>query len=349
MQSRDDPIRQLIDLWRGASGVTKAAVIVVAVTLAGLLVGWYAQEPAHDTPVPASTDSAVRSPDAPEGKPSQKWALPIARPLQQGMERLAGELEETLNEMDGISKARVVLNRPEPALFNDDAAHVTAAICLWLNPDIVPSAAAIQGIAAYVSRAVPALTEKAVTIVDGRGRTLFLDGQVVQNNLRSLPTAAPVMFPSSRKSSQWWSRPLESMAGVTILGLVIAVALVAVGMMVWRFVRLSAADGAREKPETPPAAEGASPLGGLDAGAIAAALRFERPQVMAFALARMDPNEAAVVLEGMPEAVRQDMQERMARLGHVSLVIALAAEKAIAESARSLSASREKVNKWDGF
>lgn len=350
MEGRADPIRQVVELWGASSGTAKAVAIAAVATLIVVLVSWYTQEPARDASIAASTDSTARSPDSREKKPPQKWALPIARPLQQGMERLAGELEDTLSEMGGIANARVVLNRPDPTLFSDETAHVTAAVCLWLDPNATPSAAAIQGTATYISRAVPDLTEKGVTIVDGNGRVLFMDGQVVQNNLRDPTTTAPARLASSGKPSPWWSRPLESRAGVTILSLVIAMVLVAIFMTLRRGGRLSAAAARSEKGETPPAAvQEASPLSGLDASAVIAALRFERPQVMAFALARMDEGKAAAVLRGMPEAVRKDVQERMAYMGDVSPVIASAAEEAIAESARSLGASREEVNEWDGF
>ncbi len=348
MQGQTEPIRQLVELWRTTGGVAKAAIVVAAVTLAGLLVMWYA----HDAPVQAPPDSAARFQDASEREPPRKWAIPVAMPLQQGLERLAAELEDILSQMDGISKAEVVLNRLDPTLFGDEEAHVTAAMCLWFAPDTTPSAATLQGIAAYVSRAVPDLTEQGVTIVDGKGRTLFLDGQVVQSNLQDLAAAASTKLTVSKRPSPRWSWRPGSVSGTIALGLAVVVVLTVTVMMLRRGGRLSLiAAGAdnREFQSEPPTAEEASPLSGLEAGAIAAALRLERPQVIAFALTRMGPDEAAVVLEGMPAAVRRDMQERMARLKHVSPVIASAAEKAIAESARLLGASSEEVNQWGAF
>ena len=336
MQRHADPLRQIADLWRNVGAGGKAGVIVAGIALLALLITWYAGQPSPRGTTPTHPPSAENAADAPDERPARKWPVPIATPMARERDRATAELETTLSEMEGIDRARVALNPADPTLFTEEEKPATAAICLWLKPDLTPTHAMVEGIATYVSRAVPALPLENITIVDGGGRTLFADGQVVDTGVRDIAAA---VARSKAPAPDLWNRPpvsAEALQGVLLLSLAaLAVVLTAILTRLRRPRREAAPapegpEGALEPgtPESPPS------LSDFDTDAVIVALSRERLQVVAFALSGMQPQDAVAVLQGSPEGLQRDVMELLPNLGEVAPTIAAAAEEALLESTR---------------
>lgn len=85
---------------------------------------------------------------------------------------LEGELERTINGLEGVSTARVHLVMPEKALFEKDQESASASVTLHLGSGSGPDDASVQGVAHMVASAVEGLERGQVTIVDQNGEVL---------------------------------------------------------------------------------------------------------------------------------------------------------------------------------
>lgn len=85
---------------------------------------------------------------------------------------LEGELERTINGLEGVSTARVHLVMPEKALFEKDQESASASVTLHLGSGSGPDEASVQGVAHMVASAVEGLERGQVTIVDQNGEVL---------------------------------------------------------------------------------------------------------------------------------------------------------------------------------
>ena len=86
---------------------------------------------------------------------------------------LQGQLEETIDNVQGVSGAQVelVLPSPETQLFASSQTPASAAVLLSGTTSIDPSS--VRGIAQLVSSSVPGLSLNKVTITDGSGQLLW--------------------------------------------------------------------------------------------------------------------------------------------------------------------------------
>jgi flagellar M-ring protein FliF len=91
---------------------------------------------------------------------------------QQGLEQT---IEDTLNNVDGVSGATVQLTLPDDQLFQDEAKPTTAAVLLTGESTGFDSAA-IKGMANLVSNSVEGLKPENVTITDSTGTMLWPAG-----------------------------------------------------------------------------------------------------------------------------------------------------------------------------
>ena len=88
---------------------------------------------------------------------------------------LEGELSRTLTGLSEISKARVHIVIPKPALFEEDKQPTTASITLRLGSGRSLSRQQIQGIANLVASSVEGLRPENISIIDTEGNILSAD------------------------------------------------------------------------------------------------------------------------------------------------------------------------------
>jgi len=85
---------------------------------------------------------------------------------------LTGELVRTLESLEQVHQARVILQIAPETSFLDTATHSSASVALTLAPNGRLSEAQVEGMRHLVSHAVSRLAPEDVTIVDGSGREL---------------------------------------------------------------------------------------------------------------------------------------------------------------------------------
>ncbi len=85
---------------------------------------------------------------------------------------LQDELAKSIQEIDGVTHARVHIVSPEQKLFASDEEQTTASVVLRLRPGYRLSGGHIAAITHLVSGGVKGLKAENVTIIDGNGRLL---------------------------------------------------------------------------------------------------------------------------------------------------------------------------------
>ncbi|WP_455343500.1 flagellar basal-body MS-ring/collar protein FliF [Vagococcus penaei] len=90
---------------------------------------------------------------------------------------VTGELERSIESLDSVKKAKVMLVLPDRSIFEEKDKEASASIVLTLEPTAKLSDTVISGIANLTSGAVENLPLKNIKIVDDKGNTLssFLD------------------------------------------------------------------------------------------------------------------------------------------------------------------------------
>jgi flagellar M-ring protein FliF len=83
-----------------------------------------------------------------------------------------GELQKTIEAINGINAASVHLAIPQQNVFNDGSQKPTASVLLTTAPNIQLSPEQVQSIAYLVSSSVPNMDATAVTITDQKGTIL---------------------------------------------------------------------------------------------------------------------------------------------------------------------------------
>jgi len=85
---------------------------------------------------------------------------------------LQGELTRTIESIEGVEEARVLLNMPEKRLYVEEREDATASIKLALKPFAKLESSQVRGIVGLVAAAVEGLSPEGVTVVDGAGNIL---------------------------------------------------------------------------------------------------------------------------------------------------------------------------------
>ncbi|MHB8621164.1 MAG: flagellar basal-body MS-ring/collar protein FliF, partial [Chloroflexota bacterium] len=93
---------------------------------------------------------------------------------------LEGEMDRTIERLDGVQSANVHLVIPKQALFTTQQQPATAAVSLKLKPGVSLSANQTRAITKLVSASVAGLQAKNVTVVDQNGN--ILSDQVAASN-----------------------------------------------------------------------------------------------------------------------------------------------------------------------
>jgi flagellar M-ring protein FliF len=90
---------------------------------------------------------------------------------------LEGELERTINQVEGVKSSNVQLTLPEEQLFSEEAIKPTAAVLIASDSGGRLGASAVRGIAHLTAASVEGLNVNDVTITDGSGATLWPAGE----------------------------------------------------------------------------------------------------------------------------------------------------------------------------
>ncbi len=90
---------------------------------------------------------------------------------------LEGELERTINQVEGVKSSNVQLTLPEEQLFSEESVKPTAAVLIATDAGGRLGAGPTRGIAHLVAASVEGLNANDVTITDGSGATLWPAGE----------------------------------------------------------------------------------------------------------------------------------------------------------------------------
>jgi flagellar M-ring protein FliF len=90
---------------------------------------------------------------------------------------LEGELERTIDQVEGVKSSNVQLTMPEEQLFSEEAIKPTAAVLLATDAGGRLGVGPTKGIAHLVAASVEGLNPNQVTITDGSGATLWPAGE----------------------------------------------------------------------------------------------------------------------------------------------------------------------------
>jgi flagellar M-ring protein FliF len=90
---------------------------------------------------------------------------------------LEGELERTIDQVEGVKDSNVSLTLPEEQLFSAEAIKPTAAVLIDSASGGRLAAGPVRGVAHLVAASVEGLNANAVTITDGSGATLWPAGE----------------------------------------------------------------------------------------------------------------------------------------------------------------------------
>jgi len=96
---------------------------------------------------------------------------------QRGLE---GELQRSINTLDGVQSSRVSIVLPQESNFTSDQAPTTASVLLQLRPGTNLDSDQVKGITNLVSNSIQGLKPAGVTIIDQTGHVLF-DGSTMDD------------------------------------------------------------------------------------------------------------------------------------------------------------------------
>ncbi|MEZ4330222.1 MAG: flagellar basal-body MS-ring/collar protein FliF [Myxococcota bacterium] len=132
---------------------------------------------------------------------------------------LQGELARTIEQVEGVEKARVQLALPErKALLRKDERKATASVVLRLRGGYDLEPPQIRGIVHLVASSVEGLDPAQVTLVDNRGRLL-----APQSEMDPSAGGAPTMLRAARSLERELEDQVESILERTVgLGRVVA-------------------------------------------------------------------------------------------------------------------------------
>jgi len=93
---------------------------------------------------------------------------------------LQGELEQTINQIQGVQASRVQIVMPQQATFSGQSTPASAAVLVKLQPGISLTSGQVRGIAHLVAASVQGLLPGAVTVLDQNGQILWAQGTTGQ-------------------------------------------------------------------------------------------------------------------------------------------------------------------------
>lgn len=105
---------------------------------------------------------------------------------------LQGELEQTIDDIRGVSSSRVQIVMPQQATFNGSATPASAAVLVNLQPGASLDASQITGIVNLVAASVQQLSPSDITVIDQTGQVLWSQGQFGPAAATASPVAPAV-------------------------------------------------------------------------------------------------------------------------------------------------------------
>jgi flagellar M-ring protein FliF len=136
--------------------------------------------------VPAERVGAVRIDLAGQGLPAQAKGYELfdepslgSTPFQQQVNLLRAKqavIAKTIRGLEPVANATVEIAKAEPSPFLRERQPTTAAVQVTLRPGASLNRAQVNGIVAFVSKAVEGLTPENVTVVDSKGNQLSEPG-----------------------------------------------------------------------------------------------------------------------------------------------------------------------------
>ncbi|MFT3865950.1 MAG: flagellar basal-body MS-ring/collar protein FliF [Solirubrobacterales bacterium] len=90
---------------------------------------------------------------------------------------LEGELEKTIDQVDGVKSSNVQITLPEEQLFSEESVKPTAAVLIATTSGGRLAVGPTRGVAHLVAASVEGLSADNVTITDGSGATLWPAGE----------------------------------------------------------------------------------------------------------------------------------------------------------------------------
>lgn len=164
---------------------------------------------------------------------------------------LQGELERTIQTLDGVDSVRVHLSLGEDRIFRDDQVPPKASVTVRMQKGSTLSIGTAQGIQHLVAAAVPNLDAANVVILDERGRIVVSPGPQKTVAKRSAFVFGPTAAGRTRseiqpKTQLAYDGPMlgseaTPLAAAIVLFLVIVGSVVAIGYLLLRPRRLSEA------------------------------------------------------------------------------------------------------------
>ena len=90
-----------------------------------------------------------------------------------------GELDKTIQAINGVNAASVHLAIPQQDVFNDNTVKPSASVLLSTDPAVTLTAAQVQSVVNLVSSSVPGMTAAGITVSDSSGNVLKAPGGAV--------------------------------------------------------------------------------------------------------------------------------------------------------------------------
>lgn len=114
---------------------------------------------------------------------------------------LEGELQKTIEAVDGVDTAVVHLALPADTVFVDNAATPTASVLVKTAPGATLQPGQVQAIVHLVSSAVPNLSPDQVTVADGTGQMLSAAGDAGTSAVTDIQSQQTQAFENSTAGS----------------------------------------------------------------------------------------------------------------------------------------------------
>lgn len=124
-------------------------------------------------------------------------------------EALQGELEQTIDDIQGVSSSRVQIVMPQTSAFGGPTPPSSAAVLLNLQPGVTLSASQVEGVARLVAASVQGLSTSNVTVVNQIGDILWSQG-AASGGSASSTTAASGQAAQDLQVTQTYDQQLQS-------------------------------------------------------------------------------------------------------------------------------------------
>jgi flagellar M-ring protein FliF len=122
---------------------------------------------------------------------------------------LQGELEQTIDDIQGVSSSRVQIAMPQAATLAAAAAPASAAVLVSLKPGASLTPNQIQGIVNLVAASVQDLPPANVTVIDQTGQVLSTAGQVTASGSALAATGPAGQAASDLQVQQQFDQQLQ--------------------------------------------------------------------------------------------------------------------------------------------